>query len=92
MHRDAYSTFIGAKGVAFAWLRAAFGPAFLTIGLHPEHRAHLLIGIVAIVLVGLSLIDGTKAVRFGSLTGGLAYGAVPIVLLVAGSIYAWGHV
>jgi hypothetical protein len=89
MKSDPYVTFIGAKGVAFAWLGVALGPVFLLIGLDKTHRIHLVIGLVSLMLVALSVRDGIKAYKHGSISGFSAFAVVPAVLLVVGVIFAW---
>jgi len=88
MSRDIYQTFIGAKGVAFAWIGAAFGPIFLVIGLNPEYRAHLVIGVVSLLLVAASIFDGVRALKANSWSGVVAFAVVPIILLVGGIVLA----
>ncbi len=88
MSQDIYQTYIGAKGVAFAWIGAAIGPTFFAIGLDPEYRTHLVIGVVCFVLVLLSVLDGAKALKAKSWSGVVAFSIVPIVLLVAGVVFA----
>lgn len=88
MSQDIYQTYIGAKGVAFAWIGAAVGPSFFVIGLDPDYRAHLAIGVVCFILVIVSTLDGIKALKAKSWSGVLAFSVVPIVLLVAGVIFS----
>jgi hypothetical protein len=83
-----YQTFIGAKGVAFAWIGAAIGPVFFVIGLESEYRRHLAVGIVCFILVIVSIVDGFKALKAGSWSGVVAYSVVPFALLVIGGIFA----
>jgi len=88
MSRDAYQTFIGAKGVAFTWIGAAIGPVFLRIGLDPDYGGHLVIGVVSLLLVAVSVFDGIKASRAKSMSGFIAFTVVPLALLVAGTVFA----
>ncbi|WP_018417412.1 hypothetical protein [Teredinibacter turnerae] len=88
MSRDIYQTFIGAKGVAFAWIGAAIGPIFLVIGMAAEYRAHLAIGVVSLLLVAASIFDGVRALKANSWSGVIAFAVVPIVLLVGGIVLA----
>ncbi len=88
MKHDVYQTFIGAKGVAFTWIGAAIGPIFFVIGLEPEHRAHLIIGVLSFILVAISVLDGLKALKANSWSGVLAFSIVPVVLLVVGIVFA----
>ena len=88
MNRDIYQTFIGAKGVAFAWIGAAIGPIFLVIGLEPEYRAYLVIGVVSLMLVAASIFDGVRAFKANSWSGVVAFAIVPAALLVAGIVLA----
>jgi len=89
MDKDPYTTFIGAKGVAFAWIGASIGPVFLLLGMNEAHRSHMVVGGVSLVLVALSIRDGIKSYRHGSISGFSAFAVVPIVLLMAGVIFAW---
>lgn len=84
MKKYAYQTFIGAKGVAFAWIGAVIGPLFLRIGLEPGYRGHLLIGIGSLLLVAVIISDGVKAFKGNSWSGCVAYAIVPSVLLIVG--------
>ncbi len=88
MKRDAYQTFIGAKGVAFTWIGAAIGPIFFVIGLEPEHRAHLVLGLISFILVAISVLDGVKALKVNSWPGVLAFSIVPVILLIVGIVFA----
>ena len=88
MSRDIYQTFIGAKGVAFAWIGAAIGPIFLVIGLAPDYRAHLAIGVFSLVLVAASIFDGVRALKANSWSGVVAFAVIPILLLVGGVVLA----
>ena len=88
MSLDIYQTYLGAKGVAFAWIGAAIGPSFFVIGLEPEYRTHLAISIVCFLLVVASIFDGVKAIKVKSWSGVVAFSVVPLVLLVAGVLIA----
>ncbi|MDG5499938.1 hypothetical protein [Marinobacter sp. BGYM27] len=88
MSKDAYQTFIGAKGVAFTWIGAAIGPAFLRIGLDPDYRGHLVVGVVSLLLVAMSVLDGVRASKAKSLSGFMAFAVVPVALLLAGLAFA----
>jgi len=88
MNKDPYITFIGSKGVAFAWIGAAIGPVFLIIGMDGTHLSHLLVGAVSLLLVALSFRDGIKEFTHGSISGFLAFGVVPAILLVVGIMFA----
>lgn len=87
MNQDIYQTYLGAKGVAFAWIGAAIGPSFFVVGLDAEYRTHLAIGVVCFVLVFASIFDGLKALKVKSWSGVIAFTVVPLVLLVAGVIF-----
>ena len=89
MSKDIYQTFIGAKGVAFAWIGAAFGPIFITIGLAPEHRIHLVIGCIGILIALACTLDGFRALKENSKSGFLAFTVIPVILLLAGSSYSF---
>ncbi|MCV6620427.1 MAG: hypothetical protein OIF51_01585 [Cellvibrionaceae bacterium] len=88
MNQYMYQTYLGAKGVAFAWIGAAIGPSFFMIGLDPEYRTHLAIGIVCFVLVVASIFDGLKALKVKSWSGVIAFTVVPLVLLVVGVVFS----
>lgn len=88
MSRDIYQTFIGAKGVAFAWIGAAIGPIFFVIGLEPEYRVHLLVGVVSLLLVAASIFDGFRALKANSWSGVIAFAVVPLMLLAGGVVLA----
>ena len=88
MSRDIYQTFIGAKGVAFAWIGAIIGPIFLVIGLEPEYRAHLVVGVVSLLLVAASIFDGARALKASSWSGVIAFAVVPLILLAGGVVLA----
>jgi len=88
MNQDIYQTYLGAEGIAFAWIGAAIGPSFFVIGLDPEYRTHLVIGVVCFVLVVASIFDGFKALKVKSWSGVVAFSVVPLVLLVAGVVFA----
>ncbi|HCS29175.1 MAG TPA: hypothetical protein DIW43_17080 [Spongiibacteraceae bacterium] len=85
MSRDIYQAFSGAKGVAFAWIGAVIGPIFLVIGLEPEYRAHLVVGVVSLLIVAASIFDGVKA---SSWSGVIAFAVVPVILLAGGVLLA----
>ncbi|PHS62703.1 MAG: hypothetical protein COB09_14295 [Thalassobium sp.] len=89
MNRDIYQTFIGAKGVAFAWIGAAIGPIFLVIGLEPGYRVHLVIGVVSLLLVAASILDGVRALRANSWSGVIAFAVIPVMLLAGGVVLAF---
>ena len=88
MKQDIYQTYIGAKGVAFAWIGAAIGPSFFVIGLEPEYRAHLAIGVVCLLFALVSIIDGFKALKVKSWSGVTVYTVIPAALMVAGVVFA----
>ncbi len=89
MNRDIYQTFIGAKGVAFAWIGAAIGPIFLVIGLEAGYRVHLVIGVVSLLLVAASILDGVRALRANSWSGVIAFAVIPVMLLAGGVVLAF---
>ncbi|BBB30213.1 hypothetical protein [Neptunomonas japonica] len=89
MSKDIYQTFIGVKGVAFAWLGAAFGPLFIAIGLEPEYRTHLVVGCVGILIALACMLDGFRAFKANSKSGFLAFTVTPVILLLAGSTYSF---
>lgn len=88
MARDLHETFLSAQSVAVTWIGAAIGPLFFRIGLDPEYRVHLIIGIVSLLLVAASIFDGIKASRANSISGFIVFTVVPVVLLVLGGALA----
>ncbi|MAM86190.1 MAG: hypothetical protein CME36_02645 [unclassified Hahellaceae] len=86
MSHDIYRTFIGAKGVALTWIGSAIGPVFFVIGLEPEYRRHLAVGIVCFIFVIVSIADGLKALKAGSWAGVVVYSVVPFALVVIGGV------
>lgn len=88
MSKDPYQTLIRAKGAAFAWIGAVIGPTFLRIGMEPDYRGHLIIGIVSLLLVAVSISDGIKASKANSWSGCIAYAIVPGTLLIVGIVFA----
>lgn len=89
MNKDPCVTFIDAKGVAFVWVGAAIGPAFIAIGMGEAYRGHLAVGVIALILVGFSIRDGVKAIGNGSISDFLAFAIAPAILLVVGIFLAW---
>ncbi|MCG8428804.1 MAG: hypothetical protein MI754_15730 [Chromatiales bacterium] len=89
MSKDIYTTFIGAKGVAFAWIGAAIAPPFLVIGTNPEYRSHLAVGIAALVAVLLSVINGAKGLKAKSTSYFLVYTLIPFAFFISSSLYTW---
>lgn len=89
MNRDAYSTFVGAKGVAFAWIGAAFGPTFIAVGLESSSWKHLAIGLAGVLLVAMLVVDGIRAKKVGATSDFLAFTVVPSILLIFGATLAF---
>ncbi|PAU52488.1 hypothetical protein BZL42_24185 [Pseudomonas indica] len=87
MNRDIYTTFLGAKGVAFAWIGAALGPIFL--GFSSNQQEHLVFGIGALILVALSFGEGIRALKHGSMSDFLVYMIVPALLLTTSCSYVF---
>ncbi len=80
MNRDPYITFIGAKGVAFAWIGSVLGPLFILSTLGDFKHANTYIGLVFILIVVLSIRDGFKAKKHGKTSDFIALAIMPIVI------------
>ena len=89
MSRDLYTTYIGAKAVALAWIGAAFGPIFLAIGLEGGFSAHFYVGAVSLAIVFLAVLEGIKGLRHGVRSDFWACAVVTLVLLVGDVGLAW---
>ena len=89
MDRNLYTTYIGAKGVAFAWIGALFGPVFLLIGFSNEFSAHFYVGGTALLIVLVSISDGFKGLKYGIKSDFVVFAVLPMILLVAGIALAW---
>jgi hypothetical protein len=89
MSQDPYVTYIGATGVAVAWIGASLGPTFLLIGVSEDRIAHLLVGVVLLGLALFSIRDGVKALKHGARSDFTVYSVIPALLLVAGILLAW---
>ncbi len=82
MNRDPYITFIGAKGVAFAWIGSVLGPLLVFSTLGDFKHANTYIGLVFILIVVLSIRDGFKAKKHGKTSDFFALAIMPIVIPV----------
>lgn len=80
MNRDPYITFIGAKGVAFAWIGSVLGPLFILSTFGDFKHANTYIGLVFILIVVLSIRDGFKAKKHGKTSDFIALAIMPIVI------------
>jgi len=89
MRRDFYTTFIGAKGVAFAWVGAFLGPVFIGIYLEARTNEHLWVGIGCLVISLLCIRDGLVGFKHGVVSDFVAYTFVTLVLLVVGISLTW---
>ena len=80
MNRDPYITFIGAKGVAFAWIGSVLGPLFIISSLGNFKHANTYVGLVFLLIVVLSIRDGFKARKHGKISDFIALAIMPIVI------------
>ncbi|MFD1217963.1 hypothetical protein [Microbulbifer celer] len=96
MKKDIYSSYIGAKGVVFAWIGAALGPIFLLIGITENSFSHGFIGSLMLVVVLLSIKDGREARKAGVNSDFWVLTIVPIAILFVGIALAFlsyrGHI
>ena len=82
MNTDAYKTFIGAKGVAFAWIGAVFGPALLYIGLQSVGSTEFWVGLVLTIIFLMCMVDGIRALKYSAYSDFIAYAVVPVSLFL----------
>ena len=80
MNRNPYTTFIGAKGVAFAWIGSVLGPLFILSTLGDFKHVNTYIGLVFILIVLLSIRDGFKAKKHGKTSDFIALAVMPILI------------
>ena len=80
MNRDPYITFIGAKGVAFAWIGSVLGPLFLIAGLGNPKEPVTYIGLAFLLIVAFSIRDGFKAKKHGIISDFIALSVMPILI------------
>ncbi len=84
MNNDLYTTYIGAKGVAFAWIGALIGPAFLLVGVIDKEIALSVIGVGSLAIVAASFHDGSQARKKRITSDYVVFTVVPGVLLLIG--------
>ena len=89
MNKDPYSTFIGAKSVAFVWIGSVLGPVFIFIGLDDNYRIHLIVGIGFMLAVLFSIKQGVKALKNRITSDFIAFTVVPSVLFSSLAIYVY---
>lgn len=80
MKKDPYTTFLGAKAVAFAWIGSIIGPLFMLVGLMDFEKPHFYIGLLFLIIVILTVRDGFKARRHGKSSDFIAMSIVPMLM------------
>lgn len=83
MSRDPYITFIGTKGVSFAWIGSVLGPLFVLSTFGDFTHVNTYIGLAFLLIVVLSIRDGFKAKKRGKTSDFLALAIMPIIIPIA---------
>ncbi|MGY5451093.1 hypothetical protein ACVFI8_09150 [Agarivorans sp. MS3-6] len=89
MNKDSYSTFIGAKAVAFTWIAALISPVFLEIGIEDGFSKHFYIGVGCLVLILISFVDGIRARRHAVYSDFWVCSVVPVAVFLASLSFVW---
>ncbi len=85
-----YTTFLNAKGAAFAWIGAWLGPLFAFVGMVEGSTRHLVFGSVMIALPLFSIVSHFRARRSRvPLSDRIVFVIVPAMSLVGGAILAF---
>ena len=81
MSQDIYVRYLNTQGVAFAWIGAWLGPAFLYVGIEDLGGYEFWLGLFFVGIVILYFKDGIKAYKKRQYSNAIAYAAVPAILL-----------
>lgn len=82
------ATLLRTKGISIVWISAVFSPVLLAMGVIEDKQLHLVLGLVLLLLVLWSIMDGIKSLRNSMRSKFIGSVFVPIVSIVFGAVFA----
>ncbi|MCP3669119.1 MAG: hypothetical protein GY814_01515 [Gammaproteobacteria bacterium] len=82
------ATFLRTKGISIVWISAVFSPVLLVMGTIEDKQLHLVLGLILMLLVLWSIMDGIKALRNRMVSNFIGSVFIPIVSIAFGTVFA----